>query len=112
MLQIIKQLDKENTSLRETKKSNHENIQTCKEFLKSFQTERKKLQQKNKQLELENNSLLDELRKLNNNEQLGNVSADSPLNCGKNIENGFSKDSGSIIETLVNEGLLSFPCLF
>ena len=113
VLKIIEKLDKENINLKETNKSNHENIQTCKVFLKSFQKERKEWQQKNKTLELENNSLLDELRKQTKIELVINVFKDSQLECGNKIEKSSSKDSsGSTIQTLVKEGLLSFHYLF
>ena len=113
MLDIVKKLDKENTSLQETNKSNHENLKTCELFLKSFQKDKKEWQEKSKQIELRNNTLLVEIRKINNNKEVTNVSEDSQLECENKIEKVSSKDSsGSTIETLVNEGLLNFPCLF
>ena len=107
MLKIIKKLDKENTSLMETNKSNHENIQTSKVFLKSFKTDKKEWQQKIKILELENNTLLDELRKVNNNEQAGNSSEDSQFEHINDIVKESFKNSGSDSEASVNEGLLN-----
>ena len=95
VLKIIEKLDKENINLKETNKSNHENIQTCKLFLKSFQKERKHWEEKNKTIELENNTLLTELGQLNNNEQLGNLSEDSMLAPLDNIDKSSSKHSFS-----------------
>ena len=112
MLKIIKKLDKENTSLKETKKSNQENFQTCKLFLKSFQKGRKDWQEKCKILELKNNSLLDELRKLDNSEEVSNVFEDSQLEHGNIIEKSSSDVNLSNMESSVNEGLLRFPYLF
>ena len=107
MVKIIKKLDKENTSLKETNKSNQENLQTCKFFLKCFQKETKNLQQKSKILELENNTLLAELRKINNDEEVNSVSKDSHMEKRKQINNISSDDS---CLSIVSKGLLSF-CL-
>ena len=112
MLNIIKKLDKENTSLKKTNKSNQEHLQTCKLFLRSFEKERKDCEVKSKKIELENNTLLAELRKLNDNEEEGNVSEDSQLEHGNNIEKSSSNDSDSNMESSVNEGLLSFLLYF
>ena len=72
MLNIIKKLDKENTSLKETNKSNNKNFHTSLLFLKCFQKERKEWEERNKRLELENNILVDELRKQNNKITMNN----------------------------------------
>ena len=109
MLNIIKNLDRENTSLKETNKSNQENLKTCELYLKSFQTERKYWQEKNKTLQHENNNLL---RKLNNNEEVTNASEDSHMGHETIIEKSSSKDSCSTINHLVNESLLIFPYIF
>ena len=112
MLNLIKKIDKENTSLKKTNKSNQEHLQTCKLFLKSFEKERKDCEVKSKKLEIENNTLLAELKQLNYNEQVGDVSEDSQLEHGNNIGKSYSNGSGSNIESTVNEGLLSFCLLY
>ena len=105
MLNIIKKLDRENTSLKETNKSNQANLQTCKVFLKSFQKDKDEWQEKSKLLELKHNTLLAELRKINNDEEVTNVYEDLQLECGNNIEKSSSNDNLSNIESIVNDGL-------
>ena len=111
-LSVIKKIDKENTNLKKTNKSNKENLQTCKLFLKGFQTDKKEWQQKSKILELETNTMIIELRKLNNIEQVVIVSEDSQLEHGNNIEKSSSNGSGSSMESSVNEGFLCFLLYF
>ena len=107
MLNIIKTLDKENTRLKETNKSTHENIQICEVFLKNFQKDKKDLQEKCKILEFKNSTLLTELGKLKYDEKVTNVFEASQLKCGNIIEKIFSNDNLSSKESLVNEGLFS-----
>ena len=107
MLKIIKKLDKENTSLKETNKSKQKYLQTWKLFLKSFQTNKKEWQKKSEILKVENNKVLAELRKLNISEEVSDVSDDSHFQCVNNIEKSLSNNKCSTIETLVNEGLFS-----
>ena len=54
MLKILKMLDKENTSLKETNKTKRENYNTCKTFWKIFQKDKKDLQKKKQKLKLKN----------------------------------------------------------
>ena len=63
MIEIIKKLDKDNASLKETNRSYKENLKTSKVFLSSFEKEVKNFLDKNKELELRNNDLTDEKRK-------------------------------------------------
>ena len=78
-------------------------------FLKSFQTDKENpWQHKSKILELENNNMLDELKKLNNIDQVGNVSEDSRLEHGSNIKKSFSNDSSPNMDIRVKEGYVKY----
>ena len=52
--------------------------------------------------------MLDELKKLNNIDQVGNVSEDSRLEHGSNIKKSFSNDSSPNMDIRVKEGYVKY----
>ena len=105
LLKVIKKLDKENRNLKETNKKYKTNLAISKAFLETFQKDRKEWQEKSVKLELENNNLLNEIRKLNNENVVNNV-LEEPL--GGNKKKHTCEDSISDLETLFSKGLLVY----
>ena len=106
MLKIIKELDKEYSSLKETNKTIQENNNTCKTFLKIFQKDNKVLEEKYRKLKLRNKTLNAEIGKLND----GVVNNDSEIphvefgkNIVKNICGGTSIECSTNIKKLIEE---------
>ena len=67
MLKIIKRLDKENISLKETYKNNCKSYSLCKVFLSGFQKETKNLHEKISELKLTKDKLIAERSELERN---------------------------------------------
>ena len=105
LLKVIKKLDKENRNLKETNKNYKTNLAISKAFLETFQNDRKEWQEKSVKLELENNNLLNEIRKLNKENVVNNV-LEEPL--GGNKKKHTCEDSISDLETLFSKGLLVY----
>ena len=93
MLKIIKKLDKENTSLKETNKTNQENYNTCKTFFKIFQKDIKDLHEKIQKLKFENKNLHPEIGKQNNVEVINKKFENSQVEFGKQIVEIVGGDS-------------------
>ena len=111
MLKIVKKLDKENASLKETNNTNQENYNTCKTFLKTFQNVNKDLQEKIQKLKFRNTMLLAEIGKLNDG-VVNNESEISNVEIEKQIEKNVCGDIGveccTDIENLDKKGLFVF----
>ena len=107
LLKVIKKLDKENRNLKETNKKYKTNLAISKAFLETFQKDRKEWQEKSVKLELENNNLLNEIRKLNIENQFNDASEDSVAGYGNEIKSHTCEDSSSNIEALHSKSLLS-----
>ena len=107
MIDLIKKLDQENTSLKETNKSYKENLKIANVFLKSFEKENKDLQEKSEELKLSNNTLLADLRKFGEDKEnvtfCENMNNDSE---GK-LEHNFSNEN--CLSTIISnsEGVFS-----
>ena len=69
VLNLIRKLEKENARLKEARETSSGKIETCKLFLKSFREYRKKLQEQNHELKLQNNALLAEARRTSKDEE-------------------------------------------
>ena len=108
MLNIIKKLDKENIASKATNKSFHQDYKACEVFLTIFEKEKSKLQEKCQNLEVENKTILAEIRELNEEKELDDVFEDSDFECGIEIEKDTCDDSRSDIEALLDKGLLIF----
>ena len=104
MLKTIKKLDKENKSLKEKNKTNRENLETCKAFIKGFQGDKNHCQQKTQQLQTENSTLIDDLEKLTHKTELNIVLEELHVEQRKQIEKTSCND---IIETILSKGLLN-----
>ena len=112
LLKIFKSLDEENTNLKATNKTYKDNIGSCNAFLEIFQQHQKEWQQKSQKLQLINNKLLNEIRKLNNEKEINDeseakVCEKAATECGNEIKTHNCEDSSSNIETLHNKSLLS-----
>ena len=70
MINIISELDKENTSLKETNKMYQDNFKASKVFLDCFEKEIRNCSEKNKALELKNSNLIAEIEKFNKNKKV------------------------------------------
>ena len=110
MLNIVKKLDKENTSLRKTNKTNQAILKTSKLFFKEFQTDNKKWQENIQKLKLENITLLAEIKNLNNDKEVvNNLSEESKVEFEKKIEK--NNRNGSFLKTLAGTCLQIFSYL-
>ena len=112
MLDIIKKLDKQNTSLKNKNKRNEQNLKISEDFLRGFQTDSKKWQEKIQKLKLENSNFLAKIRELNNDAQIiNNLSEDSKMESENKVNKIYCNDSCSITTNLVDKWLqrISFP---
>ena len=105
LLKIIKRLDMENSKLKQTNKTNLNNIETCKVFIKGFIKENKDYQGKCQKLQSENGMLIAELKRLNISTEQKVASEESHLEQPTQIKN-----ISSSIETILNKGYLSYLC--
>ena len=108
ILKIVKRLDKQNSKLKQTYKTNLNNIETCKVFIKSFLNKNKHWEEKSRKLQTENSILKTELKKLNISTELNSVSEDPQWEHRKQIKNMSSKDSCFNTETLLSKSLLIY----
>ena len=109
LLKILKKLDKENASLKETNKTNQEVYKKRKTFLIFFQRDNKNWLEK--KLKLKNKKLRAEIGKLNNG-VVNNESEVSNVEFGKQIEKNDCGDTDieccTNIETYDGKGILIF----
>ena len=103
MIDLIKKLDQENTSLKETNKSYKENLKTANVFLKSFEKENKNLQEKSEELTLSNNTLLNDLRKFGEDKENVTVCENMSNDSENNFEHNFCNEN-SLSTTISNSG--------
>ena len=90
-LKIIKRLDKENTSLKETNTRCHNNLKSVKMFLQCFNKDTKDLKKNCKFITSKNNTLLSEIKKIDNGSE--NVSAMFNAKCEKQIKEYHFNDN-------------------
>ena len=112
MIDLIKKLDQENTSLKETNTSYQENFKTANVFLKSFEKENKDLQEKSKELKLSNNTLLADLRKFGEDEENVTVCENMSNGSEEKFEHNFCNKNCLSSTTLNGKGLFSLNILF
>ena len=108
MLKIIKRLDKENISLKETYKNNCKSYSLCKVFLSGFQKEIKSQREKISELKLTNDRLIAELRRLFKEKE--DYIEEEKLEVNENeIDVNICEDAFHNIEAIISKGL--FICL-
>ena len=112
MVKIIKKLDKENISLKETYKYNCKSYRSCKVFLKGFQKEIKNLNEAVRELELTKDGLIAEIRRLKKKKKKGKIIKAKKSEVNK-IEIGVNNFEDAIknIEAIISKGLFIFYCL-
>ena len=108
MLKIIKWLDKENISLKETYKNYRKSYSSCKVFLRGFQKEIKNLHEKINKLKLTKKGLIAEIRRLFNEKEENIEEEKSKVNENE-IDVNTCVDAIINIEAIVSKGL--FICL-
>ena len=108
IIDLIKKLDQENTSLKKAYKSYQENLKTGNVFLKCFEKEHRDLQEKSKELTLVNNALLVDVRKLCEDKESVKVCENISVNSEEKAEYNFCNKNCSSTTISNSEGLLSF----
>ena len=109
MVKIIKKLDIENTSLKETYKNNFKSYSSCKVFLRGFQKEIKNLPEKINQLKLTNDELIAELRRSINEKE--ETIEEEKLEVNENeLDATTCEDAINNIEAIFKKGL--FICCY
>ena len=107
MIDLIKKLDQENTSLKETNTSYQKNFKTANVFIKSFEKENKDLQEKSEELKLSNNTLLADLRKFGEDKENVTVCQSMSIDSEEKLENNFSNENCLSTTFSNSEGLFS-----
>ena len=108
MLKIIKRLDKENISLKETYKNNCKSYSLCKVFLRGFEKEIKNLHEKISELKLTKDGLIAEIRRLFKEKEENIEKEISEVNENE-IDVNTCVDAIINIEAIISKGL--FICL-
>ena len=108
MVKIIKKLDKENISLKETYKYNCKSYRSCKVFLKGFQKEIKNLNEAVRELELTKDGLIAEIRRLFNEKKEIIEEEKSEIN---DNDVNTCEDAINNIEAIISKGLFICYCL-
>ena len=109
MVKIIKKLDKENTRLKETYKTNCKGYSLCKVFLRGFQKEIKNLNEKISKLNLTKGGLKRKRRLLNEKEE---TIEEQKLEVKENkIDVNTCEDAINNIEAVISKGLFICYCL-
>ena len=104
MLKIIKRLDKENISLKDTYKNNCKSYSLCKVFLSGFQKEIKNLHEKIIELKLTKYGLIAELRRLFKEKE--DFIEEEKLEVNENeIDVNTCEDAFDNIEAVISKGL-------
>ena len=107
MINLIKKLDQENTSLKETNTSYQKNFKTANVFLKNFEIENIDLQEKSEELTLSNNTLQADLRKFGEDKENVTVCENMSIDSEEKFEHNF-RNQNSLSTTISNsEGLFS-----
>ena len=107
MIDLIKTLDKENTSLKETNKSYKENLKTANVFLKSFEKENEDLQEKSEELKLNNDTLLADIKKFCNNKENVTLCENMSIDSEEKLEHNFCNENCLSTTISNSEGLFS-----
>ena len=103
MVKIIKKLDKENTRLKETYKTNCKGYSLCKVFLRGFKKEIKNFNEKIRKLNLTKGGLKRKRRLLNENEE---TIEEQKLEVKENeIDVNTCEDAINNIEAVISKGL-------
>ena len=97
MLKIIKNLDKENTNLKNTAKIYTDNLSTLKVYLKSFEKNRRDLLDKIKILEFKNNTILNENKKSKTYDETDNLLDEQTMD-------DYSVENWSTVDTITSDG--------
>ena len=107
MINLIKKLDQENTSLKETNTSYQKNFKTANVFLKSFEKENEDLIEKSEELKLSNNTLLADLRKFGKDKESVTVFENVSIDSEEKFEHSFFNKN--CLSTIISssEGLFS-----
>ena len=106
IINLIKKLDQENTSLKETNKSYQENLKTANVFLKCFEKENKNLQEKSEELTFSNKFLLAYIKKFCDDKENVTVCENMSIDSEK-VENKICKNNCLSTTTSNSEGLFS-----
>ena len=107
MIDLIKKLDKENTSLIETNKSYQENFKTANVFLKSFEKENEDLQEKSEELKLSNNTLLAVIKNFCNDKENVTLCENMSIDSEEKLEHNFCNENCLSTTISNSEGLFS-----
>ena len=109
MVKIIKKLDKENTRLKETYKTNFKGYRLCKVLLRGFQKEIKNLHEKISKLKLTKGGLIAEIRILFN-EKEETIEEEKSEVKENEIDVNTCEDAINNIEAVISKGL--FICYY
>ena len=103
MVKIIKKLDKENASLKETYKNTCKGYSSCKMFLRGFQKEIKNLHEKINQLKLTKDEFITEIRRLINEKEEVVDEENSEVNENE-LDVNTCEDAINNIEAIISKG--------
>ena len=103
MIKIIKKLDKENISLKETYKNNCKSYSSCKVFLRGYKKEIKNLHHKISELKLTKDQLIAETKKLFNEKEENTKGKKSEVN-EYEIDVNTCEYAISNIEAIISKG--------
>ena len=112
IIDLIKKIDQENTSLKETNKSYRENLKTANVFLECFEKEHKKLQKKSEELTFNNITLLADIRKFCDDKEKVTVCENMSNGSEEKFEHNFCNKNCLSSTTLNGKGLFSLNILF
>ena len=110
MVKIIKKLDKENTSLKETYKNSCKSYRSCKVFLRGFKKEINYFHEKIRKLKITKNRLIAEIKRLYNEKKEIIEEKNSEINKNE-IDVSTCEYAIHNIEAILSKGLFIFCCL-